>query len=68
MMRHLMSWWKKQVEVIRLLALCLKAPHLHQFHLHKGIISRLKIFNQKTFHLVDYNLLTNSSLEFILYF
>ena len=64
MMRHLMSWWKKQVEVIRLLALCLKVPHLHQLHLHKGIISHLKCFN----HLVDYNLLTNSSLEFILYF
>ena len=62
MMRHLMSWWKKQVEVIRLLALCLKAPHLHQLHLHKGIISHIKIFNQ------DYNLVTNSSLEFILYF
>ena len=44
MMRHLMSWWKKQVEVIRLLALCLKVPHLHQLHLHKGIISHLKCF------------------------
>ena len=68
MMRNLMSWWKKQVEVIRLLAPCLKAPQLHRLHLHKGIISHLKVFTLKMFHLVDYNLLTNSSLEFILYF